>query len=317
MNPIITCKLQNLYGSADRHKEPSGIQAMFISGSRANQIRSIPNPLCWQIAEEVGAKRRLHKWNVCKAMSLLCWNIPRPRNPPWLLKHGRISIIEFSNSSQHPPWWFVRPLVSLFPKGSHPWTSSAFVAQFTDPWKSISVVLTSDIFGYIWPCVCSSWTSLLEALPIRLAGLSSPESQITNTTSSCSKDRICRDCPCWTLEALETLWSFCPERVNTTRLVGVLIHLDTIDTQICSKFLGASTLPSTTGLRRKISDFVSMWRFCGLFLRHCFLPNVAGFGVVKSPGKVWKLVDWEDWLNVQATPYPEIKNVLWLPFLST
>lgn len=208
MNPIITCKLQNLYGSADRHKEPSGIQAMFISGSRANQIRSIPNPLCWQIAEEVGAKRRLHKWNVCKAMSLLCWNIPRPRNPPWLLKHGRISIIEFSNSSQHPPWWFVRPLVSLFPKGSHPWTSSAFVAQFTDPWKSISVVLTSDIFGYIWPCVCSSWTSLLEALPIRLAGLSSPESQITNTTSSCSKDRICRDCPCWTLEALETLWSF-------------------------------------------------------------------------------------------------------------
>lgn len=184
MNPIITCKLQNLYGSADRHKEPSGIQAMFISGSRANQIRSIPNPLCWQIAEEVGAKRRLHKWNVCKAMSLLCWNIPRPRNPPWLLKHGRISIIEFSNSSQHPPWWFVRPLVSLFPKGSHPWTSSAFVAQFTDPRKSISVVLTSNIFGIIWPCVCSSWTSLLEALPIRLAGLSSPESQITNTTSS-------------------------------------------------------------------------------------------------------------------------------------
>ena len=155
MNPIITCKLQNLYGSADRHKEPSGIQAMFISGSRANQIRSIPNPLCWQIAEEVGAKRRLHKWNVCKAMSLLCWNIPRPRNPPWLLKHGRISIIEFSNSSQHPPWWFVRPLVSLFPKGSHPWTSSAVVAQFTDPWKSISVVLTSDIFGIIWPCVAA------------------------------------------------------------------------------------------------------------------------------------------------------------------
>ena len=149
-------------------------------------------------------------------MSLLCWNIPRPRNPHWLLKHGRISIIEFSNSSQHPPWWFVRPLVSLFPKGSHPWTSSAVVAQFTDPWKSISVVLTSDIFGTYLTLFgrVSALLGLLCWKPFQSALQDSLRLKVRSQTphlhieSSCSKDRICRDCPCWTLEALETLWSF-------------------------------------------------------------------------------------------------------------